>query len=199
MMSVHFATTPPPPPLTPELDDLLIFSPLNSSANSDNTPSLISYGFDTPSGSNIESSIQRSNGHHANTASLPGSASTPADRSVRVRVSAKKLREILSPYASDQSLASVQSDVLVATSASPGAPALPPQPPGGPATPPYSDSSHEEPLQPSALPRDPEVLLPAPPPVSATGESRGRPLKGYGVVLCGYLATRSLFVLKPKI
>ena len=105
------------------------------------------------------------------TAMPPVSTSTPADRSVLVRISARKLREIDSPYTSDQSLASLQSDVLAATGASPGAPAPPPQAPGGPATPPQTmQLVQSSPPFSKATSKAPGVLRPALPPWPTIGK-----------------------------
>lgn len=87
-------------------------------------------------------------------ATPPLNTSTPASsRSVQVRISARKLREIESPFSDKSSAASLSglSATLLAAGASPGEPAPPPQ----------SGPSHE-PVPPSAPPlyKHPQVLGP---------------------------------------
>ena len=169
--------------------DVLIFSPLNLSAISTNTElssGMTSQGTPGSSAPKLTTPLLQTTplpkmGRGQGT---PMSASTPASRSLRVRVSARKLREIESPYSSDQSLASLQSEAIGAI---PGSPAPPSQPPGGPATPPNPNLQSNEPLESSAFPR-----APAPPPLSAAAGKLANPKRPLGALWCnvyGYLAT----------
>lgn len=177
----------PLPTVPPPGDSYPIFSPLSEAATSqssqvlspDNAPNTLTSlsGHAHSKALDTTPTLGKGTGNKDNlatplaaprwsVATPPTSTSTPAaGRSVRVVISARKLREIESPYSSDQSSAASlsggrgQGQMQVARGASPGNPAPPPQPgepPQHPAPPHLSRATHE-------------VLSSAPPPKPAAG------------------------------